>query len=92
LLRGRTAGVPQLYGYHSVFVSEGFYVARKLDRVTISPAIMNGQPCIRGMRLTVRRVIEAIALYPELEDDDIAQALEFAARNLDDQIHPLEAA
>jgi uncharacterized protein (DUF433 family) len=30
--------------------------------------------------------------YPELEDDDIAQALEFAARNLDDQIHPLEAA
>jgi uncharacterized protein (DUF433 family) len=81
---------------------EGFYVARKLDRVTINPAIMNGQPCIRGMRLTVRRVIEAIALYPErgelkreypeLEDDDIAQALEFAARNLDDQIHPLEAA
>ena len=81
---------------------EGLYVARKLDRVTINPAIMNGQPCIRGMRLTVRRVIEAIALYPErgelkreypeLEDDDIAQALEFAARNLDDQIHPLEAA
>ncbi len=77
-------------------------MARKLDRVTINPAIMNGQPCIRGMRLTVRRVIEAIALYPErgelkreypeLEDDDIAQALEFAARNLDDQIHPLEAA
>ena len=77
-------------------------MARKLDRVTINPDIMNGQPCIRGMRLTVRRVIEAIALYPErgelkreypeLEDDDIAQALEFAARNLDDQIHPLEAA
>jgi len=77
-------------------------VARKLDRVTINPDIMNGQPCIRGMRLTVRRVIEAVALYPErgelkreypeLEDDDIAQALEFAARNLDDQIHPLEAA
>lgn len=77
-------------------------MARKLDRVTINPDIMNGQPCIRGMRLTVRRVIEAVALYPErgelkreypeLEDDDIAQALEFAARNLDDQIHPLEAA
>jgi uncharacterized protein (DUF433 family) len=77
-------------------------VPRKLDRITINPAIMNGQPCIRGMRLTVRRVIEAVALYPErkelkqeypeLEDDDIAQALEFAARNLDDQIHPLEAA
>lgn len=77
-------------------------MAPKLDRITINPAIMNGQPCIRGMRLTVRRVVEAAALYPdrnelkreypELEDEDIAQALGFAARNLDDQILPLEAA
>jgi uncharacterized protein (DUF433 family) len=77
-------------------------VARQLDRITVNPAIMNGQPCIRGMRLTVRRVVEAAALYPdrnelkteypELEDEDIAQALDFAARNLDDQILPLEAA
>jgi uncharacterized protein (DUF433 family) len=81
---------------------EGFEVARKLDRITINPAIMNGQPCIRGMRLTVRRVVEAVALYPEraelkaeypeLQDEDIAQALAFAACNLDDQILPLEAA
>jgi uncharacterized protein (DUF433 family) len=77
-------------------------VARKLDHITINPTIMNGQPCIRGMRLTVRRVVEAAALYPdrdelkseypELEDEDIAQALDFAARNLDDRILPLEAA
>ena len=40
-------------------------VARKLDRITINPGIMNGQPCIRGMRLTVRRVVEAAALYPD---------------------------
>ncbi|MBW8076674.1 MAG: DUF433 domain-containing protein [Gallionella sp.] len=77
-------------------------MARKLDRITINPAIMNGQPCIRGMRLTVRRVLEAAALYPdrndlrreypELEDEDIAQALDFAARNLDDQIILVESA
>lgn len=77
-------------------------MARKLDRITINPAIMNGQPCIRGMRLTVRRVLEAAALYPdridlrreypELEDEDIAQALDFAARNLDDQILLVESA
>jgi uncharacterized protein (DUF433 family) len=71
-------------------------VARKLDRITINPAIMNGQPSIRGMRLIVRRLVEAAALYPdrdelkreypELEDKDIAQAIDFATRNLDDQI------
>jgi uncharacterized protein (DUF433 family) len=63
---------------------------------------MNGQPCIGGMRFTVRRVLEAAALYPdrnelkaeypELEVEDIVQALDFAARSLDDQIFPLEAA
>jgi uncharacterized protein (DUF433 family) len=72
------------------------------DRITIDPEQMNGQPCIRGMRLTVRRVVEAAALYPdraelkreypELEDDDIRQALEYAAESLDDQIISLGAA
>ena len=74
----------------------------KLDRITINPEIMNGQPCIRGMRLTVRRVLESLALYPdwdelhseypELEREDIRQALAFAAINLDNQVMPLEAA
>jgi len=46
---------------------------------------MNGQPCIRDLRITVRRLLEALATYPnrdelrreypELEDDDINQAL-----------------
>lgn len=74
----------------------------KLDRISVVPEIMNGQPCIRGMRLTVRRVVEAVALYPdrqelkaeypELDDEDIRQALAFAAENLDDQIILLDAA
>ncbi len=74
----------------------------KLDRITVNPEIMNGQPCLRGMWLTVRRVVEAVALYPdraelkaeypELEDEDIRQALEFAAFSLADEILPLEAA
>jgi len=66
---------------------------KKFDRITVNPEVMNGQPCIRDMRLTVRRVVEAVALYPdwkelqeeypELDDEDIRQALEFAATNLD---------
>jgi uncharacterized protein (DUF433 family) len=57
---------------------------------------MNGQPCIRNLRLTVRRVIELLATYPdraelhqefpELEDEDIRQALIFASSYLDDRI------
>jgi uncharacterized protein (DUF433 family) len=74
----------------------------KWDRITVDPAITNGAPCIRGMRLTVRRVIEALAVYPdrnaliveypELEEEDIRQALEFAADNLDDRVLSIDAA
>ena len=71
------------------------------DRITVNPAQMNGQPCVRGLRLTVRRVVEAAAMYPdrkqlrmefpELDDEDIRQALAFAAANLDDKIIPLRS-
>jgi uncharacterized protein (DUF433 family) len=67
-----------------------------LERITIDPARMNGQPCIRGMRLTVRRVLEALAIYPdrgelrkeypELEEEDIRQSLAYAAAHLDDKV------
>ena len=72
------------------------------DRITWNPNQMNGQPCIRGMRLTVRRVVEAVALYPnrddlfhnypELEPDDVRQALAFAAANLEDSAAESHAA
>lgn len=66
-----------------------------LDRITVDPAVMNGQPCLRGMRLTVRRVLEIASLYPdaaerrkdypELENEDVAQAIRYAALYLPDQ-------
>ncbi len=67
-----------------------------MEQLTSDPARMNGQPCIRNLRLTVRRVIELLAIYPdreelyrefpELEDEDIRQALMFASTYLDDRI------
>lgn len=70
-----------------------------LDRITMNPARMNGQACVRDLRLTVRRVVELVALYPErallfreypeLEEEDIRQALLYAANFLDDQVIPL---
>ncbi|MFO7816340.1 MAG: DUF433 domain-containing protein [Desulfovibrionales bacterium] len=74
----------------------------KFDRITVDPEVMNGRPCIRNLRLTVQRMLETVALYPdweelkteypELEREDIRQALEFAAKNLDSQTFSLEAA
>jgi uncharacterized protein (DUF433 family) len=59
------------------------------DRITTNINRMNGEPCIRDLCMTVRRVLEALAIYPdrgelkreypELEDEDIRQALAFAA-------------
>jgi uncharacterized protein (DUF433 family) len=67
-----------------------------LDRITSNPARMNGQPCVRNLRLTVRRVVELVATYadreelrrefPELEEEDIKQALAYAAAILDDRV------
>lgn len=69
------------------------------DRITSDPNVLAGQPCIRGLRLTVRRLLEAIALYPnrtelhaeypEVQEEDIRQALDYAAANLDDRVVPL---
>ena len=68
----------------------------KLDRIKIDPERLNGQATVRDLRLTVRRVVELVALYPErnelfkeypeLEEKDVQQALMFAALNLDDKI------
>ncbi len=75
---------------------------QKLNRITIDPAQMNGQPCVRGMRLTVKRVLEALSIYPdkaelfteypELENDDISQVLAYAALTMDDSIILLDEA
>jgi uncharacterized protein (DUF433 family) len=75
---------------------------QRFDRITWDPNQMNGQPCVRGMRLTVRRVVEAMALYlnreelfrnyPELEPEDLQQALAFAAANLEDRAAENDAA
>ena len=71
-----------------------------LDRITSDPSRMNGQPCLRDLRLTVRRVIEITALYPdrserlkefpELVDEDVRQALHYAALQLPDQVVTLD--
>lgn len=61
----------------------------KLDRITVDPNVCFGKPCIRGLRIPVHLIVDLVASgksaadilmdYPELEPDDIKQALEYAA-------------
>lgn len=65
------------------------------DRITVEPGKCGGKPCIRGMRITVRRVLELLAAFPDresllaeypyLEPEDLQQALRYAAATVDDE-------
>jgi len=60
-----------------------------LTRITFDPAVMGGKPCIRHLRVTVGTIVglvasghqntEILQLYPYLEEEDIRQALAYAA-------------
>jgi uncharacterized protein (DUF433 family) len=72
-------------------------VMRQLERITIDPRSCLGQPTIQGMRITVsvilkahaagRSVAEVVAAYPELEDEDVRQAMQYAACLAFGQLH-----
>ncbi len=70
-----------------------------LDRITFDPKVMGGRACIRGMRITVSLVVNLVANgmvtdqilkeYPDLEAEDIRQALQYASSLADEEVHPL---
>jgi uncharacterized protein (DUF433 family) len=71
-------------------------MSSRLDRITTDPQVLGGRPCIRGLRVRVKDILDLLASgasrkeilddYPYLEDDDIAAALEYAAQHVD---HPV---
>ncbi len=73
-----------------------------LDRITRNPNVMGGKPCVRGMRVTVGAVVglvaaghsfsEVLTAYPYLEEEDIRQALAYAAWRVEEIEVPLPAA
>ena len=70
-----------------------------LTRITLDPEVMGGKPCIRGMRITVgtivglvasgRTVSEIVTAYPYLEEEDIREALSYAAWRVEETEVPL---
>ena len=72
------------------------------DLITSTPEFLDGQPCLRGTRIPVRRVLEVLganpswddlrADYPEITEEHLRQALGFAAAHLADRVVPLPSA
>lgn len=73
-----------------------------LSRITFNPEVMGGKPCIRGLRVTVGLIVGLVAsghsrsdilnLYPYLEEDDIIEALRYAAWRVEEIDMPLAPA
>jgi uncharacterized protein (DUF433 family) len=71
-------------------------------RITVNAAQMGGTPCIRGLRIPVATVVgmladgmsgdEVLAAYPDLERDDLSEALRYAAEAVRERELPLAAA
>lgn len=71
----------------------------RFERITVNPAQMGGVPCVRGLRIPVATVVglvaqgmteaRIVAEYPDLEVEDIRQALAFAAAAVDERQLPL---
>jgi len=74
----------------------------ELARISHSPTVMGGKPCIRGLRVTVGAVVglvasghshqEILRLYPYLERDDISEALAYAAWRVEELEIPFAVA
>ncbi len=74
----------------------------EFDRITFDPNVMGGKACIRGMRVTVSLIVNLVAngmstekiieAYPYLEQEDMRQALQYAAWLTEETVHPLELA
>jgi uncharacterized protein (DUF433 family) len=72
-----------------------------LTRITFDPDVMGGKPCIRGMRVTVGMIVGLIAsehsfeeilqAYPYLEEEDLREALRYAAWRVEEIEVPLSA-
>jgi uncharacterized protein (DUF433 family) len=71
----------------------------KFTRITVSPNQMGGVPCIRGLRIPVATVVAMIAeemtpeeilqAYPDLDREDIGEALKYAAEAVRERELPL---
>ena len=76
-------------------------MANGFDRITQNPNVLAGRATIRGLRISVSHVVNLVANgmtpaqivsdLPDLEEDDVRQALGYAAALAQDELHPIRA-
>jgi uncharacterized protein (DUF433 family) len=82
-----------------IYFEAGVLKMINLKRITFDPNVMGGKPCIRGLRVTVGTLVGLIATgysipdilkaYPYLEEEDIREALAYAAWRVEEIEVPL---
>jgi len=72
-----------------------------LDRITHDPNVLAGRATLRGLRISVAHVVnlvangmtpaQIVAELPDLDEEDVRQALAYAAMTAEEEVHPLPA-
>ena len=76
-------------------------MANTFDRITQNPDVLAGRATIRGLRITVAHIVNLVANgmtpaqivkdLPDLEEEDVRQALTYVAALAEDELHPLRS-
>jgi uncharacterized protein (DUF433 family) len=76
-------------------------VEHTFDRITQNPSVLAGRATIRGLRISVAHIVNLVANgmtpaqivveLPDLEEDDVREALAYAAALAQDEVHPIRA-
>jgi uncharacterized protein (DUF433 family) len=90
-----------LYSDSPRTIKQEVYAVRTFDRITQRPDLLAGRATIRGLRISVAHVVNLVANgmtpaqiveeLPDLQEEDIRQALAYAAALAQDELHPLRA-
>ncbi len=76
-------------------------ITQMLDRITHDPNVLAGRATLRGLRISVAHIVnlvansmtpaQIVAEHPDLEEEDVRQALAYAAAIAEDEVHPIPA-
>src|SRR3989442_454029 len=95
------AGAVKLQGASCYPARNDWRVAQMFDRITHDPNVLAGRATLRGLRISVAHVVnlvangmtpaQIVAEHPDLEEEEVRQALAYASAIAEDPVHPIPA-